>query len=194
MWDAALQIAFAHLAASLIPGQSLALISTGIAASGVSGGLRAVAGITAGKVLWAAGTLAVLPLVLSADASVFWGVQFLGGCVLALVGLGKLLRSRKPRAAGGNILCRSIAGTLINPTTCVFFLAAFPLLVGAVPSQPPSFGLLCIAAIAATTAVAMVPWFAIGIVARRLNPAVLHTASGVILLLVGASLVARTLT
>ena len=194
MWDAALQIAFAHLAASLIPGQSLALISTGIASGGVSGGVRAVAGITLGKSLWALGTLALLPLVLAADPAVLAIAQMVGGAVLALVGLNKLLRLRRPAGrASGRIARRSFAGTLVNPTTCVFFLTAFPVLVGALPPQPPSFGVLCLAAIATTTAIAMLPWFALGLAAQRINPQVLRIASGAILLAVGTALVAGNL-
>jgi len=99
MWDLAIQVAVANLAVGLIPGHNLALISAGIAASGVVGGLRVMAGMTVAKLVWASAVLGLLPLALAAGPTLLDMARIVGGLALVSIGLVRLVQGVRAHAA-----------------------------------------------------------------------------------------------
>jgi threonine/homoserine/homoserine lactone efflux protein len=187
----ALKVGAAHLVATLIPGQSLALICAGVAEGGGRGGLRAAAGLVAAKLVWVAATLPVLPALAWIDPSVLGAVEGVGAAALLTIGALKLLRmggTWRPRSRG--TARRAFAGGMGNPTTCVFFIAVLPALVApyAVAAPPVPLALAGMAAVVLTAVAGTAFWFAVAMAARGLGAARLHVASALLLMTAGAAL------
>ncbi len=196
MWDLAIQIAVANLAVGLIPGHNLALVSGGIAASGVVGGLRVMAGMTVAKLVWASAVLGLLPLALAAGPMLLDMARIAGGLALVSIGLARLVQGARalaaPRTAQGTIR-GGFAGSLVNPTTSIFFLSAFPAMAAPVPDAGPEATALLLLAMAVSNLVALLPWFGLGLAARRLAPRTLRIASGGFMVAAGAALAGSAL-
>lgn len=193
MWDLALQIAFVNLAIALIPGHSLALISAGIAAAGVGGGLRVMAGVTGAKLVWACAALGLLPLALAAGPAVLDVVRVAGGGALAAIGVARLVRGARalaaPRAGEGTIR-GGFAASVASPTTSIFCLSAFPALVAPLSAAGPDATALMLIALILSNLLALLPWLALGLAARRLGPRTLRVASGGFMVMAGVTLAA----
>lgn len=191
MWDLALQVGLANLAIALIPGHSLALISAGIAASGVSGGMRVMAGVTVAKLVWASAALGLLPLAVAAGPVILDTVRIAGGLALALIGMARLVNGARAgaasRSAQGTIR-GGFAASLVSPTTSIFCLSAFPALAAPLPSAGADATALLLVAVMLSNLVALLPWFALGLAARRLGPRTLRIASGGFMVVAGVAL------
>lgn len=191
MLDATLNIALAHLAVALIPGHSLALVTSGIAAAGTVGGVRVVAGVTIAKLVWTSAALGVLPLVLAAGPELLLGLRIGGGLALVAIGLPRVVRAVRrsaPRHGLSGTVRGGFAACLFSPTTGVFFLAAFPVLAAPLPVAQPRETAILLLAIAATSLMALLPWLGLGLAARRFGADRLHSASGAFMCMAGAAL------
>ncbi len=197
MLQIAYHIALAHLAVSLVPGQSLSLVSAGIAGGGMGGGLRVMAGVTAAKVLWALLALAGLPLALAAGPALLSPIQIAGGVALIMVGARQLVRAARPASEicpHHGTIRRGFAGGLVNPATSIFFLSVFPAIAATASSGETAGRALCVAAVAVSAILGLLPWLAIGLMVRRCTPWALRALSGTILIVAGVALAACALT
>lgn len=196
MWDLALQIALANFAIALIPGHSLALVLAGIAASGVSGGVRVMAGVTGAKLVWASAAFGLLPLALVAGPVILDTARIAGGVALAMIGVARLIQGGRAPAAprrGEGTVRGGFAASLVSPTTSIFCLSAFPALAAPLPSAGPDMTALLLMAVALSNLLALLLWLALGLAARRLGPRALRIASGGFMMVAGVALAASAL-
>lgn len=196
MLDLALQVAVANLAIALIPGHSLALISAGIAASGVSGGVRVMAGVTVAKLVWTSAALGLLPLAVAGGPAILDTMRIAGGLALALIGVTRLIqgvRARTGARAADGTIRGGFAASLVSPTTGIFCLTALPGLAAPAPAVGAEVTALLLGVVALSNLVAMLPWLALGVAVRRLGPRTLRIAAGGFMVTAGGALVASAL-
>jgi threonine/homoserine/homoserine lactone efflux protein len=130
---------------ALTPGADTALVATNAARGGVGAGLRTVAGIVTGGVLYTALFGFGLLRVIAATPVLFMIVKTVGAIYLAYLGVQLIRSALKPnkeeaQAAAPAITARPwLQGLLcnaLNPKVALFFLAALPQFVQAGPDAP----------------------------------------------------------
>lgn len=196
MWEIAFQVALVNLAAALIPGQTLALVSAGIAGSGLIGGLRVMAGVTLAKLVWTSTALALLPMALVVGPTLLDGVRIVGGVVLGAIGLARLshsVRAHTQTRTGRGTVRVGFAGSLASPVTSIFFLSAFPAMAAPLHGSGTAAMALCLLAIALSSVLGLLPWFGLGLVVHHLSQRALLTASGAVMLAAGTALAVSAL-
>jgi threonine/homoserine/homoserine lactone efflux protein len=114
----------------LLPGPGNLALITSTSKGGLKGGLAATLGIMAGDqvLMWL--TVAGVATLLSANAILFQGLQWLGAGYLAWLGF-KMITAKagdKPllNITAGHYFRQSLAITLLNPKAVMFYLAFFP--------------------------------------------------------------------
>jgi leucine efflux protein len=114
----------------LLPGPGNLALITSTSKGGLKGGLAATLGIMAGDqvLMWL--TVAGVATLLSANAVLFQGLQWLGAGYLAWLGF-KMVTAKagdKPllNITAGHYFKQSLAITLLNPKAVMFYLAFFP--------------------------------------------------------------------
>jgi threonine/homoserine/homoserine lactone efflux protein len=129
---------------AVTPGADTALVATNAARSGVGAGLRTVAGVVSGGVLYTALFGLGLLRVIAATPVLFIVVKTAGAIYLAYLGVQLIRSALKPKAESQTpapvgsahpwrqgFLCNAL-----NPKVALFFLAALPQFVQAGPDAP----------------------------------------------------------
>ncbi|MFJ9790944.1 LysE family translocator [Streptomyces globosus] len=126
---------------TLVPGPDMAVVTRRAVARGRADGLRTVAGITAGLLLWGVLTVAGLAALLAASAEVYLVVKLAGAAYLCFLGVQSL---RRPGAGGaqpvpgpgaapaegpaGGAWRTGLAANALNPKIAVFYTGLLPAL------------------------------------------------------------------
>ncbi|MFD0267627.1 LysE family translocator [Streptomyces sp. NPDC127106] len=129
---------------TLVPGPDMAIVTRRAVARGRADGLRTVAGITAGLLLWGVLTVAGLAALLAASAEVYLVVKLAGAAYLCFLGVQSLRRpgaaadpaSEAPDAPEGTGSRSAAAGAwrtglvsnALNPKIAVFYTGLLPAL------------------------------------------------------------------
>ncbi|MER7520706.1 LysE family translocator [Streptomyces sp. NPDC126499] len=124
---------------TMVPGPDMAVVTRRAVAAGRSDGLRTVAGITTGLLVWGVLSVAGLAAVLAASATAYTVVKLAGAAYLVLLGAQALLaarRGRHDRAAArvdipppsGHPWRTGLVGNLLNPKIAVFYTGLLPTL------------------------------------------------------------------
>jgi threonine/homoserine/homoserine lactone efflux protein len=129
---------------ALTPGADTAIVATNAARDGVGAGLRTVAGVVSGGVLYTALFGFGLLRVIAATPILFMIVKTVGAIYLAYLGVQLIRSALKPKqetqaAAPTNASRPWLQGFLcnaLNPKVALFFLAALPQFVQAGPDAP----------------------------------------------------------
>ncbi|GAA2635363.1 MULTISPECIES: LysE family translocator [Streptomyces] len=139
---------------TLVPGPDMAIVTKRAVTRGRADGLRTVAGIAVGLLLWGALTVAGLAALLAASADVYLVVKLAGAAYLCWLGLRALLRpgaeAADGRAADGRPTGERSAGAggawrtglvanVLNPKIAVFYTGLLPAL--APPGLRPAVGM-----------------------------------------------------
>ncbi|MFK0259222.1 LysE family translocator [Streptomyces sp. NPDC090445] len=129
---------------TLVPGPDMAIVTRRAVARGRADGLRTVAGITAGLLLWGVLTVAGLAALLAASAEVYLVVKLAGAAYLCFLGVQSLRRPGAPPAPEAPAAPAARAGTgsrpaadawrtglvsnALNPKIAVFYTGLLPAL------------------------------------------------------------------
>ncbi|MEU6866062.1 LysE family translocator [Streptomyces sp. NPDC046876] len=130
---------------TLVPGPDMAVVTRRAVARGRADGLRTVAGITAGLLLWGVLTVAGLAALLAASAEVYLVVKLAGAAYLCFLGVQALRRpGAEPQPGDGNGSTRGSDGgdrgergsawrtglvsNALNPKIAVFYTGLLPAL------------------------------------------------------------------
>ncbi|MEU2393579.1 LysE family translocator [Streptomyces sp. NPDC007369] len=129
---------------TLVPGPDMAIVTRRAVARGRADGLRTVAGITAGLLLWGVLTVAGLAALLAASAEVYLVVKLAGAAYLCLLGIQSLRRpgataapDPAPAEAAGSTGTRcdaagawrtGLVSNALNPKIAVFYTGLLPAL------------------------------------------------------------------
>ncbi|MCM9080849.1 LysE family translocator [Streptomyces spororaveus] len=139
---------------TLVPGPDMAIVTKRAVTRGRADGLRTVAGIAVGLLLWGALTVAGLAALLAASADVYLVVKLAGAAYLCWLGLRALLRpgaeaadgravdgrSAGERSAGAGGAWRTgLVANVLNPKIAVFYTGLLPAL--APPGLRPAVGM-----------------------------------------------------
>ncbi|MFE9481389.1 LysE family translocator [Streptomyces spororaveus] len=134
---------------TLVPGPDMAIVTKRAVTRGRADGLRTVAGIAVGLLIWGALTVAGLAALLAASAEVYLVVKLAGAAYLCWLGLRALLRpgaeaadgrSVDGRAAGAGGAWRTgLVANVLNPKIAVFYTGLLPAL--APPGLRPAVGM-----------------------------------------------------
>lgn len=150
---------------TLVPGPDMAVVTRRAVTRGRGDGLRTVAGIAVGLLVWGALTVAGLAALLAASAEVYLVVKIAGAAYLCLLGIRSLLRpgaepsgggatgggatggaaatgggATSGRAAGGGGAWRTgLVANVLNPKIAVFYTGLLPAL--APPGLRPAVGM-----------------------------------------------------
>lgn len=173
----------ANFAASVAPGQNVALVGGAALRSGLVGGLAAAAGVLVAELAWSVLALTLLLGARDVSPALFTSLQFVSVVALAGIGLCILRESASgwdsgaadPSAARSGAACshrrlvlRGIWIGAANPLALVFFLSLLP---GFVPDRTdlaePATLSAYVSAVMISTAAGLAPWLvASGMLAR----------------------------
>ncbi|RSS54655.1 LysE family translocator [Streptomyces sp. WAC06614] len=156
---------------TLVPGPDMAVVTRRAVAAGRADGLRTVAGIACGLLVWGALTAAGLAALLAASAEVYLAVKLAGAAYLVFLGVQSLRRAGRdtgvriddgagtsgdsPDAGGngnasgngngssnGGAWRTGLVANLLNPKIAVFYTGLLPTLAPPVPpGLPPATGM-----------------------------------------------------
>lgn len=198
--DIWIALAAANFAASLAPGQNVALVGSATARDGVRGGAAAISGILLAEAIWSAVAVALILKARAVDPDLLLGLQAAGGIALVWCGM-RIVRaaaagrdaaaSRSP--AGPLLLLEGLWIGLANPLALMFFVSLLPSLLGAGAAAPgPREAAICVVVIVGSSFAALVPYLAASTALVRAGLASgLNALSGTALLLVGLVVFAR---
>ncbi|MEU9177786.1 LysE family translocator [Streptomyces sp. NPDC048550] len=117
---------------TLVPGPDMAVVTKRAVSRGRADGLRTVAGITAGLLLWGALTVAGLAALLAASAEVYLAVKLAGAAYLCFLGVCSLRRpGAEPaavRGSAGSAWRTGLVSNALNPKIAVFYTGLLPAL------------------------------------------------------------------
>ncbi|MFH8365934.1 LysE family translocator [Streptomyces sp. NPDC018031] len=124
---------------TVVPGPDMAVVTRRAVAAGRADGLRTVAGIAVGLLVWGALTVAGLAAVLAASAEAYTVVKLLGAGYLLFLGGQALWQSRRRAAAAGgpsgpaapvsgSAWRTGLVSNLLNPKIAVFYTGLLPTL------------------------------------------------------------------
>lgn len=141
----------ATMALLVVPGPAVLYIVTRSVSQGRAAGLVSVLGIHAGTVVFVVATAFGLSALLSASATAFAVVKYVGAAYLVWLGVHKLLRrhdesdvAEPPPASLHRIFGQGVVVNILNPKTLIFFAAFLPQFVdpaaGSVTLQLVLFG------------------------------------------------------
>ncbi len=195
-------LAAANFAASVAPGQNVALVGSAAVRAGLWGGVAAVAGILVAELVWSVLALALLLGARDVSPALFTGLQ--AASVISLIWIGVCIL-REPAAdtnIGPGTRCSVrrlvLRGVLIgaaNPLALVFFLSLLP---GFVPAQSdladPATLAFFVSAVLVSTVAGLAPWLvASGVLARTGLGWCLQVFSGGALIVIAGLVLWRTL-
>lgn len=128
----------AILVFQLIPGPGTLAILNATARNGVTAGLGAVLGTLLGDLLYMVATVAGLAAIMQANPLLFQGLQWFGAAYLCWLGI-QLLRTSttnnstqvEPKQSAWIYFRQAFTVSLTNPKVMLFFVAFFPLFLGA---------------------------------------------------------------
>ncbi|MEU9301293.1 LysE family translocator [Streptomyces sp. NPDC048269] len=139
---------------TLVPGPDMAVVTRRAVTRGRADGLRTVAGIAVGLLLWGALTVAGLAALLAASAQVYLAVKLAGAAYLCWLGVQSLrgpgaepagdLREAggalgSGRTGGGGAWRTGLVANALNPKIAVFYTGLLPTL--APPGLRPTAGM-----------------------------------------------------
>lgn len=130
---------------TLVPGPDMAIVTKRAVSRGRGDGLRTVAGIAVGLLIWGALTVAGLAALLAASAEVYLVVKLAGAAYLCWLGVRSLLRpgaepaGRRPEAGAGGAWRTGLVANVLNPKIAVFYTGLLPAL--APPGLRPAVGM-----------------------------------------------------
>ena len=135
---------------TVAPGPDMAVVTRQAIASGRVDGMRTVAGIVVGLLVWGVLTVAGVAAVLAASARAYLVVRVIGGAYLVFLGVRALWHSRRdarpPAASGlggtvgpGSAFRTGLFCNLLNPKIAVFYTGLLPTL--APVGLPPASGM-----------------------------------------------------
>ncbi|MEU8776193.1 LysE family translocator [Streptomyces sp. NPDC048606] len=136
---------------TLVPGPDMAVVTRRAVSRGRGDGLRTVAGIAGGLLLWGALTVAGLAALLAASAEVYTAVKLAGAAYLCFLGIQSLRRPGAPAepsarsrsgdgdGGGGSGWRTGLVSNALNPKIAVFYTGLLPTL--APPGLSPAAGM-----------------------------------------------------
>ncbi|MFD6968500.1 LysE family translocator [Streptomyces sp. NPDC059949] len=140
---------------TLVPGPDMAIVTKRAVTRGRGDGLRTVAGIAVGLLIWGALTVAGLAALLAASAEVYLVVKLAGAAYLCWLGIRSLYRpgaepaDERPEAGGsapgrpksgrGGAWRTGLVANVLNPKIAVFYTGLLPAL--APPDLGPALGM-----------------------------------------------------
>ncbi|MCB5178748.1 LysE family translocator [Streptomyces antimicrobicus] len=149
---------------TLVPGPDMAIVTRRAVSAGRADGLRTVAGIACGLLVWGALTAAGLAALLAASAGVYLAVKLAGAAYLVLLGVQSLRRTGSgpapgaadsgdsgdsgdsaddaltaPARGGGSAWRTGLVSNVLNPKIAVFYTGLLPTL--APPGLSPAVGM-----------------------------------------------------
>jgi threonine/homoserine/homoserine lactone efflux protein len=161
-------LAAANFAASVAPGQNVALVGSAAVRAGLRGGAAAVAGILVAECVWSVLALALLLGARDVSPALFAGLQL--ASVVPLIWIGVCIL-RDPaadadtdtapgaRCSSRRLVLRGVLIGAANPLALVFFLSLLP---GFVPAQTdlsdPATSAFFVSAVLASTVAGLAPW------------------------------------
>ncbi|MFF6772987.1 LysE family translocator [Streptomyces sp. NPDC012637] len=126
---------------TMVPGPDMAVVTRRAVAAGRGDGLRTVAGITTGLLVWGVLSVAGLAAVLAASATAYTVVKLAGAVYLVFLGAQALLATRRGRGRedaeatpsgeappGGNPWRTGLVSNVLNPKIAVFYTGLLPTL------------------------------------------------------------------
>ncbi len=178
---------------AVLPGANNAVITRQTLAGGRRSGLLAVAGSSAGILLWAVAAALGLSALLLANPGTYLIIRLAGAAVLCLLGIQSLCATRRPdrTPAARHNFTAGIAASLGNPKAGVVALSLIPQFV--TPHGPVLASSIMLGAIWATISGT---WFSLYVHlidhgrTRLTRPAVqklLHTATGLTMIALGVA-------
>ncbi|MFE9928212.1 LysE family translocator [Streptomyces sp. NPDC005533] len=136
---------------TLVPGPDMAIVTKRAVTRGRGDGLRTVAGIAVGLLIWGALTVAGLAALLAASAEVYLAVKLAGAAYLCWLGIRSLWRpgaepeaelpeGERPGARRtGGAWRTGLVANVLNPKIAVFYTGLLPAL--APPGLRPAAGM-----------------------------------------------------
>ncbi|WP_326588881.1 LysE family translocator [Streptomyces sp. NBC_01294] len=140
---------------TLVPGPDMAIVTKRAVTRGRGDGLRTVAGIAVGLLIWGALTVAGLAALLAASAEVYLVVKLAGAAYLCWLGIRSLCRPGaepaderpeaggsapgRPKAGRGGAWRTGLVANVLNPKIAVFYTGLLPAL--APPDLGPALGM-----------------------------------------------------
>ncbi|MFF5970721.1 LysE family translocator [Streptomyces sp. NPDC012769] len=124
---------------TMVPGPDMAVVTRRAVAAGWRDGLRTVAGISTGLLVWGVLSVAGLAAVLAASATAYTVVKLAGAVYLVLLGVQSLLAARRGRHDGkpaavetpppsGHPWRTGLVSNVLNPKIAVFYTGLLPTL------------------------------------------------------------------
>ncbi|MFD7977995.1 LysE family translocator [Streptomyces sp. NPDC059071] len=127
---------------TMVPGPDMAVVTRRAVAAGRGDGLRTVAGITTGLLVWGVLSVAGLAAVLAASATAYTVVKLAGAAYLVFLGAQALLTARRGRGRtddaatasaqlpppAGNPWRTGLVSNVLNPKIAVFYTGLLPTL------------------------------------------------------------------
>lgn len=161
-------LAFVGLCAVLAisPGANLAVVLRCAAGGNQRAAVAATAGLTAGKIMWAAASLVGLAALLAASATAYQVVRLLGAAYLVFLGVQALWSSRRktagaddaetdaPPLAPSRAFVRGLVGDVLNPKVGLFYATVFPQFI-----EPGDPLVLTAALLLALHAIILMTWY-----------------------------------
>ncbi|MFD5325758.1 LysE family translocator [Streptomyces sp. NPDC127092] len=125
---------------TMVPGPDMAVVTRRAVAAGRGDGLRTVAGITTGLLVWGVLSVAGLAAVLAASATAYTVVKLAGAAYLVFLGAQALLAARRGRGRtddaatpsaqlpppAGNPWRTGLVSNVLNPKIAVFYTGLLP--------------------------------------------------------------------
>ncbi|MFB7177754.1 LysE family translocator [Streptomyces sp. NPDC056257] len=136
---------------TLVPGPDMAIVTKRAVTRGRGDGLRTVAGIAVGLLIWGALTVAGLAALLAASAEVYLAVKLAGAAYLCWLGIRSLWRpggepeaelpegDRPGARRTGGAWRTGLVANVLNPKIAVFYTGLLPAL--APPGLRPAAGM-----------------------------------------------------
>ncbi|MFF3767525.1 LysE family translocator [Streptomyces sp. NPDC001922] len=127
------------------PGANLTVVLRCARQGGQRAAVAAAAGLTLGKVCWAAGSVLGLATLLATSPTAYNALRLAGAAYLIWLGVQALLPARRHATANGTTpdtnglsvssgFRRGLAGDLLNPKVGIFYTTVFPQFIG--PHDP----------------------------------------------------------
>ncbi|MFE6105045.1 LysE family translocator [Streptomyces laurentii] len=125
---------------TMVPGPDMAVVTRRAVAAGRGDGLRTVAGITTGLLVWGVLAVAGLAAVLAASATAYTVVRLAGAAYLVVLGVQALLAARRGRRTegpaeplavpppAGHPWRTGLVSNVLNPKIAVFYTGLLPTL------------------------------------------------------------------
>jgi threonine/homoserine/homoserine lactone efflux protein len=125
------------LVLAVTPGPDMALVLRNSVRGGRSAGLRTVAGISVGLIVWGLASAFGVAAVLAASSTVFTALKIAGGIYLVYLGVQtfRALRRNEPiertNPARGSPFRQGLVTNVLNPKLAVFFTTLLPQFISA---------------------------------------------------------------